>query len=460
MKTTKLIQLARAKKQESVLNFLRLAFNGFAYPVYLFGSYATGQFHGYSDVDIVIIAPDDLSTKVYQLACNKMAELGLNYDILIASSISRLDSSMLISLLAINVPVQPSRISASSSRHQTGMTLIEIMIALLIGAFLLGGVLQIFSGSQQTYRMQENLSRLQENGRFALDFLADDLRMAGFIGCNSQAVLTNTLNTPTSFLYHFNNPVDGFEATSATAWTPAINAAITSPLGGSDVVTLRRADDTQSFTVIAQASGTDGLTLDATATTTNLKSAGFLNSAGANNCAIAVVADCSAVAVFQVSAIAGSVLSHTTGGSCSPGNSTNDLGNIYKNGQVYPINTISYYVRTGTGGSPSLYRKIGSNDAQELVEGIEQIQVLYGEDTNADGTPNYYVKANNVADMSKVVSIRISLLAATLDDNLTVQPMPYTYNGVTITTISTPAVTDRKIRRVFTATIALRNRLL
>src|SRR5665647_3594938 len=70
-----------------------------------------------------------------------------------------------------------------NKNHQVGMTLIEIMIALLIGAFLLGGMLQIFINSKQTYRMQENLSRLQENGRFALDFLAKDIRMAGYWGC-------------------------------------------------------------------------------------------------------------------------------------------------------------------------------------------------------------------------------------------------------------------------------------
>ena len=72
-----------------------------------------------------------------------------------------------------------------NKRYQTGMTLIEIMIALLIGAFLLGGVLQIFINSKQTYRMQENLSRLQENGRFAMEFLARDIRMAGYWGCIS-----------------------------------------------------------------------------------------------------------------------------------------------------------------------------------------------------------------------------------------------------------------------------------
>jgi type IV pilus assembly protein PilW len=336
--------------------------------------------------------------------------------------------------------------------YQTGMTLIEIMIALLIGAFLVGGVLQIFINSKQTYRMQEGLSRLQENGRFALDFLANDIRMTGFIGCNNQATLTNTLNTPTAFLYNFSKAIEGFESTSASAWTPTINSAITSPLGDSDVITIRRADN-QNFTVTTHAASTANLTLDASATTANLTTAGFLTSAGANNCAIAVVSDCSAAAVFQVSAITGSILSHNTGSGCTLDNSTNDLGKTYVNGQVYPISTISYYVRTGAGGQPSLYRRVGSNSAEELVEGIEQMQILYGEDTDPtpDGAPNYYVPANNVVDMTKVVSIRISLLAATLDDNLAAQPLAYTYNGAT----TTP--TDRKIRRVFNTTIAVRN---
>jgi type IV pilus assembly protein PilW len=134
---------------------------------------------------------------------------------------------------------------------------------------------------------------------------------------------------------------------------------------------------------------------------------------------------------------------------------TNDLGKPYPGGQVYPINTISYYVRTRTGANqPSLYHKVGSNDAEELMEGIEQMQILYGEDTlPLDGAPNYYVKANEVVTWANVVSIRISLLAVTLDDNLTSESLNYPYNGATITP------TDRKIRRVFNTTIAVRNRL-
>lgn len=104
MNATNLIQLARAKKMESVLSFLKLAFKDFAYPVYLFGSYATGRSHGHSDVDVLIIAPDALAKKVYLQACDKMAELGMNYDILISSSINRVDSSIFTSLKTINIP--------------------------------------------------------------------------------------------------------------------------------------------------------------------------------------------------------------------------------------------------------------------------------------------------------------------------------------------------------------------
>jgi predicted nucleotidyltransferase len=106
MKATNLIQLARAKKIASVLSFLKLAFNDFAYPVYLFGSFATGDFHGYSNVDILIISPDALATKVYHQACNKLADLGINYDILISPSINQLDDSIVSSLKIMNDPSQ------------------------------------------------------------------------------------------------------------------------------------------------------------------------------------------------------------------------------------------------------------------------------------------------------------------------------------------------------------------
>ena len=57
------------------------------------------------------------------------------------------------------------------------------MIALLIGSLLMSGVFNILVGAKQAYRVQDELSRTQENARFAADFIARDLRMAGFRGC-------------------------------------------------------------------------------------------------------------------------------------------------------------------------------------------------------------------------------------------------------------------------------------
>lgn len=66
------------------------------------------------------------------------------------------------------------------ARHQQGLTLIEILVALMISAFLIAGVIQLFIGSKQTYRSYDALSRIQENGRFVLEAMARDIRMTGY----------------------------------------------------------------------------------------------------------------------------------------------------------------------------------------------------------------------------------------------------------------------------------------
>ena len=68
---------------------------------------------------------------------------------------------------------------------QRGLSLVEIMIAVTISVVLLAGVGKIFVSSKQTYRVQDALSRVQENGRFAADFLSRGIRMAGYSGCNN-----------------------------------------------------------------------------------------------------------------------------------------------------------------------------------------------------------------------------------------------------------------------------------
>ena len=68
------------------------------------------------------------------------------------------------------------------AHKQYGMTLIELMVALAIGAFLMIGAITVFMQSRTTFRVTESVSRLQENARFALEVLEPEIRMAHYWG--------------------------------------------------------------------------------------------------------------------------------------------------------------------------------------------------------------------------------------------------------------------------------------
>ena len=88
-------------------------------------------------------------------------------------------------------------VSRSGLRAATanGMTLVELMVGLVIGLFIVAVMGSVYVGSRTTYAAQESTGRVQENGRFAMDTITQDLRMSGFRGCLGQTAVTNTLNT-------------------------------------------------------------------------------------------------------------------------------------------------------------------------------------------------------------------------------------------------------------------------
>jgi len=69
-------------------------------------------------------------------------------------------------------------------KAQGGLSLIELMIALLISSLLLLGVLELFGSSSQTQRSANAVARLQENGRLVMDLIAREARRTGFYGCD------------------------------------------------------------------------------------------------------------------------------------------------------------------------------------------------------------------------------------------------------------------------------------
>ena len=67
------------------------------------------------------------------------------------------------------------------SKHQKGFTIVELMIAGLLGIILTAGVIQLFIGSNQNYSLQEQLANVQEDGRFAMIFLENEIQKGGWI---------------------------------------------------------------------------------------------------------------------------------------------------------------------------------------------------------------------------------------------------------------------------------------
>lgn len=74
----------------------------------------------------------------------------------------------------------------SLAKKQQGLSIVELMVALAVGMVLIAGILQVFLSSKNTYAVNEAMSRVQENGRFALEFIANSARHAGYIDPNDK----------------------------------------------------------------------------------------------------------------------------------------------------------------------------------------------------------------------------------------------------------------------------------
>jgi type IV pilus assembly protein PilW len=379
------------------------------------------------------------------------------------------------------------------SRRQAGLSLIELMIALLIGSILLIGVIQVFMASRSAYQLSQGLGRAQENGRFAIDYLQRDIRMVGHFGCvNDQARLqspgaltTHMLTTDNPF--NFNISVQGYEANGtqptgsvnlaapAGGWSPALPTYISglnpAPLPGSDIIVLR----------FFYPTGAPVTALTATTVQVDSSHWDALTREGVQTPAIFGVSDCAWADVFQASAVSSGLV--TTSASGGVRTSLPDFQGHYTQspaGQttLYRAESVVYYVGAGggAGGRPSLWRARfntpinGANpvaNMEEVVAGIQNMQLIYGQDqsTNVASLTGNIVNFNPASTLGAAVAnenawrrvgqVKVAVLAESPDPALAATPVSaLSALGVTYTL---PA--DSRYRSVYESSIALRNRL-
>lgn len=370
------------------------------------------------------------------------------------------------------------KIQQRLSVHHQGFTLLEILIALSLGLFLLAGLYQIFSSNKQGYRVQEGQSRVQENSRYVLELLGRDIREAGYTGCRGlNKITTLRIGNPPLPSFDINTAVVGrWWDQSSAAWSATAPAALTYVVAGTDVITIQRGDSC-------------GATLTGNTGVSNAN----VQVAAPNDCNLTagdatMVTDCSTAHVLRATSVSSGTGTQTVAHGSST-NTANFLCNSYPNAypstnpgncsageakiytsppaQLLKFSSHTYFIGTGANGLPSLWRldnTVSGASPVELVEGVENMQITYGIGSNgiantyADDTtfptPPTAPGGTTPNSWGDVISARIDLLFESVDDRLTIDGQTYTYNNITSTS------SDGRIRRVFSKTITIRNRML
>lgn len=323
-----------------------------------------------------------------------------------------------------------------------GLSLVEMLVAMAVGLVLLGGIYQVFFSTTTTSRVQENNSRIQENGRFAVELIKKDLRMVGYMGCaNINNVKVNVVaNNPPVNLFDNSTVLRGYENGDGWGKKPANFVA------GTDVLEIHAASSLS-------------VNLDGNLGTVNANIQLASNPAGVKAGDILFISDCNNADVFRATSVS-SGGTKTTIAHASNANTSNNLSTSYKtDAEVMVFDSFTYFIGTNANGNPALFRLPHDgvvNLDEDLVENVETMQLLYGVDADGDRVVDDYVAANAVTDWKNVLSVKLALLlrGPTEVSRGELNTTTYSFYG---TTIDPPD--DRRVRQLFTATVGIRNRI-
>ncbi|MBT3427231.1 MAG: hypothetical protein HOL98_14695 [Gammaproteobacteria bacterium] len=358
-----------------------------------------------------------------------------------------------------------------------GMSLVEVMISLTMGTIILIGVINLFSANSETYSLVQGQSRMQESARFAMGYLSKDIQKAGFRGCfttNNVFLFTMYRGNDIPYEFDLRTGIQAYDG-QAAGWLPAIaplvpayvaqtginTAAI---VATTDILTVRAASEVEAILSAPMALSSDPIVV-----TIPLSGLGFSDITDD----LALIHDCEKSTMFEVTSIAvaggqatiGHVIEADLAG--QPRNSFAALAvnnSFNTDASVSAIDTITYFIAPGAGtnnegNTPlALWRKMRTSAPVEMVEGVEDMQLLFGVDSDNDTIPNQYTTANLVADFNTVITVRISLTVNSIDTvGATQAPSLGCLGSGGLQDCISGQAYDGLLRRTFTSTVQLRN---
>lgn len=314
---------------------------------------------------------------------------------------------------------------------QSGMTLVELLVALAIGSFLMIGAVQVYNQSRQAFTINESIARVQETAQFAMDTVEADLRMASNWGMHSRGVAIEGR----SLLGNANPDGLGEPTTCGAGW--ALDVA--NPVAGNN--------DTYALTCAA--TGTGGAQANSDVVTTRRATV------------LPTALDGTRLQI-QTTRIQGALF--------DDGNMP--AGFTLADSETHNLLVNSYYVAASSGlipGVPTLRRKslvsVGGSPAvvdQEVAPGVENMQIQFGVDVDDDNTVDRYVNPGHAVltpgaagfiPGSRVITARIWLVVRgiTIENGLQ-DNVNYAPAGVALGTFN-----DSIRRMMVSKTILLRN---
>ncbi|WP_265944219.1 hypothetical protein [Dechloromonas sp. A34] len=329
--------------------------------------------------------------------------------------------------------------------RQAGISIIEIMITLVLGLFIIGGALYTFLSTRTAFVTNDAIAKIQEDGRMVMERLTREIRQAGFLGC------ANSLDIPPKILSKTLPPTfaagDGVRVfNDGTGWTNTTGVA---RVAGTDVIELK-----------GMSSCTSKLDGNMTADNANIQIVS--NPCGWTAGAVLVIADCTSMDIFTATSVSKAAGKDTIA-HASDVNIDNKLSKAYgKEAIVFGYGEKSFFVGMHpTLNLPMLYETSyngTTTTANDVVANVYDLQVLaVRADSNADSAPDVTVTSTGSppalggVTWSQALSLQLRFSVRSESDNAGPSSSTYTFNGA--------SVTDKRIKRDFTTVIGIRNRL-
>jgi type IV pilus assembly protein PilW len=359
-----------------------------------------------------------------------------------------------------------------------GFSLVELMVGVTIGLFLVGVASALFVATRQSFVIQDNVSHFQESSRAAIEDVTRELRKAGSLGCyqwKASARPMRTATLPLSAAATFPLPMALSGNINNLVVNGGTNGSLVLP-GGSGI-SLSAANDYVSL-LYGQPVATLSLPGGAFGVSTDVYAAYPLNTsinvlAGQPF----MIADCDTAILFRAddAGPTSALLHHVIGGgnnilpSDIPTADTTFGGNNYRSGAiVMSLEMPTFFVGTDGSGVSSLYRWDTSNGGgvQPMIPNVEQMRVLYGVDTSH--VAGHLEQVNNRVDAAtvqasswwgNVMSVEVHLvLRSDEEGGAGTVSTGYTWSSSDHRFVPGVAPTDKYLRRVYVASATIRSR--